>query len=58
MVQVVMITRDDNLGMQATARKLGCTLEATYREEFFHEGKFRDSLGYSILDREWGASRR
>ena len=48
-------TRDDNVGMQALARKLGFRLEATFREKSWFEGRFCDALGFSLLDREWAA---
>lgn len=48
-------TWSGNEGMIGLARKLGFSLEATFRKARIVEGKYYDSLGFGILREEWNA---
>ncbi len=48
---------DDNPASKKMLERLGFTLEGKLRERVLFKGKFKDQLYYSILMREWEASR-
>jgi [ribosomal protein S5]-alanine N-acetyltransferase len=48
----------ENAGSQALLEKLGFSREGRLRDHVFTNGAWRDSLLYSIMDREWHSASR
>jgi ribosomal-protein-alanine N-acetyltransferase len=47
----------DNTGSARVLEKLGMRREAHFREHQWFKGRWRDTLVYAVLDREWHGAR-